>query len=63
MVVAAAAELSWLQLLLALASAVVLPLILHRIFFHKKAARHSSSAGSETLDDYITKVAFVLAAR
>ncbi|TYZ67236.1 hypothetical protein PybrP1_011843 [[Pythium] brassicae (nom. inval.)] len=49
------AGLSWLQLLAALASAVLLPLVLHRIFFHAKPARHSSSAGSETLDDYITK--------
>lgn len=44
------------ELLAALVAAVLLPLVLHRIFFHAKPARHSSSAGGETLDDYITKV-------
>lgn len=49
-------ELSWPQLAAASVSAVMLPLILHRIFFHKKAHRHSSLASSGSLDDYITKV-------
>ncbi|GAB9465432.1 hypothetical protein Gpo141_00002840 [Globisporangium polare] len=48
-------ELSWPQLAAASVSAVMLPLILHRIFFHKKAHRHSSLASSGSLDDYITK--------
>lgn len=49
-------ELSWPQLAAASVSAVMLPLILHRIFFHKKAHRHSSPASSGSLEDYITKV-------
>lgn len=49
-------ELSWPQLAAASVSAVMLPLILHRIFFHKKAHHHSSPASSGSLEDYITKV-------
>lgn len=50
-----AREFSWLQLVAAPVSAVVVPLILHRIFFHKKV-RHSSSAGSGSLEEYMTTV-------
>lgn len=54
-------ELSWPQLAAASVSAVMVPLILHRIFFHKKAHRHSSSASSGSLEDYITKVRRMMA--
>ncbi|KAL3667091.1 hypothetical protein V7S43_008033 [Phytophthora oleae] len=48
------AEMTWLNVACAAAGAVVVPLLLHRIFFYKKVS-HESSAGSSSLDDYITK--------
>lgn len=47
-------ELSWARVALALLCAVLLPLILHRIFYHKRA-RLDSSAGSCSLEDYMLK--------
>lgn len=46
---------SWARVVLALLSAVLLPLILHRIFYHKRK-RHESSLGSGSLEDYMLKV-------
>ncbi|RLN32732.1 hypothetical protein BBJ28_00001976 [Nothophytophthora sp. Chile5] len=48
------AELTWLQVAGAAVGALVVPLILHRIFFYKKVD-HESSAGSESLEDYMSK--------
>jgi hypothetical protein len=48
-------ELSWARAALALLCAVLLPLILHRIFYHKRA-RLDSSIGSGSLEDYMLKV-------
>lgn len=46
---------TWAQWALGAAGAVVLPLIMRRIFFHKRA-RISSSAGSGSLEEYMTNV-------
>jgi hypothetical protein len=48
-------EVSWLQLVAAPVTAVIVPLVLHRIFFHKKT-RHSSSTGSGSLEEYMSQV-------
>uniref|UniRef100_K3WM43 ACB domain-containing protein n=1 Tax=Globisporangium ultimum (strain ATCC 200006 / CBS 805.95 / DAOM BR144) TaxID=431595 RepID=K3WM43_GLOUD len=47
-------EVSWLQLVAAPVTAVIVPLVLHRIFFHKKT-RHSSSTGSGSLEEYMSQ--------
>lgn len=52
-------ELSWARAAVALLCAVLLPLILHRIFYHKRA-RLDSSVGSGSLEDYMLKVSFHL---
>lgn len=51
-------EWSWLELAVAPAAAVLLPLVLRRVFSsHKKSVQaRASAAGPETLEDYITKV-------
>lgn len=46
---------TWAQWALGAAGAVVLPLIMRRIFFHKRA-RIASSAGSGSLEEYMTNV-------
>jgi hypothetical protein len=48
-------ETTWLAVACAAAGALVVPLLLHRIFFYKKVT-HESSAGSCSLDEYMTKV-------
>lgn len=54
------AEMTWLRVACAAAGAVVVPLLMHRIFFHKKVT-HESSAGSSSLEEYMTKVSCILA--
>lgn len=48
---------SWTRAALALLAAVLLPLILHRIFYAKRVAS-DSSVGSGSLEDYMLKVRF-----
>ncbi|KAG6958866.1 hypothetical protein JG688_00010331 [Phytophthora aleatoria] len=47
-------EMTWLGVACAAAGAVVVPLLLHRIFFYEKTS-HESSAGSSSLEEYMTK--------
>ncbi|KAE9048791.1 hypothetical protein PR002_g242 [Phytophthora rubi] len=47
-------EMTWLGVACAAAGAVVVPLLMHRIFFYKKVT-HESSAGSSSLDEYMAK--------
>lgn len=47
-------EMTWLGVACAAAGAVVVPMLLHRIFFYEKAS-HESSAGSSSLEEYMTK--------
>ncbi|KAG7386682.1 acyl-CoA binding domain-containing protein 6 [Phytophthora pseudosyringae] len=48
------AEMTWLGAACAAVGAVVVPLLLHRIFFYEKVT-HESSAGSCSLEEYMTK--------
>ncbi|OWZ20951.1 Acyl-CoA-binding protein [Phytophthora megakarya] len=45
-------EMTWVGVACAAAGAVVMPLLLHRIFFYKKVT-HESSAGSCSLEEYM----------
>ncbi|CAH0481852.1 unnamed protein product [Peronospora belbahrii] len=47
-------ETTWMGVACAAAGAVMIPLLLHRIFFPKKVD-HETSAGNCSLDEYITK--------
>ncbi|KAG3012178.1 hypothetical protein PC119_g12949 [Phytophthora cactorum] len=47
-------EMTWLGVACAAAGAVVVPLLLHRIFFYEKTS-YESSAGSSSLEEYMTK--------
>ncbi|KAG7394831.1 acyl-CoA binding domain-containing protein 6 [Phytophthora boehmeriae] len=47
-------EMTWMSAVYAAVGAVVVPLLLHRIFFYKKVT-HESSAGTDSLEDYMVK--------
>ncbi|KAF4316772.1 hypothetical protein BBO99_00008513 [Phytophthora kernoviae] len=47
-------EMTWMSAVYAAVGAVVVPLLLHRIFFYKKVT-HESSAGTDSLEDYMAK--------
>ncbi|POM71120.1 Acyl-CoA-binding domain containing hypothetical protein, partial [Phytophthora palmivora] len=47
-------EITWVGVACAAVGAVVVPLLLHRIFFYKKVT-HESSAGSCSLEEYMDK--------
>ena len=48
-------DMTWLGVACAVASAVVVPMLLHRIFFFKKVD-HERTAGSCSLEEYMIKV-------
>ena len=52
-------EMTWVGVVCAAASAVVVPLLLHRIFFFKKVD-HGRTAGSCSLEEYMIKVGLVV---
>ena len=52
-------EMTWVGVVCAAASAVVVPLLLHRIFFFKKVD-HGRTAGSCSLEEYMIKVGLAL---
>uniref|UniRef100_M4C581 Uncharacterized protein n=1 Tax=Hyaloperonospora arabidopsidis (strain Emoy2) TaxID=559515 RepID=M4C581_HYAAE len=47
-------DMTWLGVACAVASAVVVPMLLHRIFFFKKVD-HERTAGSCSLEEYMIK--------